>query len=281
MTNPAWVVLFTKIAGLVTDAVVLRRIRPGCRANSAFRRSSARRSPPSASRRVIACESTGRPASSRFSRDRLDTIRPISRRISCVTRADLGATLELGGGTRAAPAPGEDGMHAVSRIVLREQVKELLLAAHPRRRVPRRAIGSSKPGSPRSSAPVRHRSERRFEIWSCFVSSSRPRSGRPRARGLGGRALRSLPRASRRSRNWRPVRRRFAWWRCRAARGRARRDATVRSDAGDLHGLVEHDVRFHRVIVEAADNRICSTSGPAPRRGTHDHHRSQDRHRPP
>lgn len=28
------------------------------------------------------------------------------------------------------------------------------------------------------------------------------------------------------------------------------------ADEADLHGLVEHDVRFHRVIVEAAENRI-------------------------
>ena len=49
MTNPAWVVLFTKIAGLVTDAGGPRRTRPCSPASSASRRSSA---PPSATQRI-------------------------------------------------------------------------------------------------------------------------------------------------------------------------------------------------------------------------------------
>ena len=44
MTNPAWVVLFTKIAGLVTDTGGTTSTRPFWRANSGSRRSSAPRS---------------------------------------------------------------------------------------------------------------------------------------------------------------------------------------------------------------------------------------------
>ncbi len=146
-------------------------------------------------------------------------------------------------------------MSAVTRTVLREQVKELLLE--------RILAGEYRPGDRlvetriaqelgTSQAPVRE-ALRDLEVLR-FVESEPFRGSRVRA--VTEEELAEIY----------PVRAAVEELAAREAAARLGGDvglledelAAMRraADGADLHGLVEHDVRFHRVIVEAAENRI-------------------------
>ena len=146
-------------------------------------------------------------------------------------------------------------MSAVTRTVLREQVKELLLE--------RILAGEYRPGDRlvetriaqelgTSQAPVRE-ALRDLEVLR-FVESEPFRGSRVRA--VTEEELAEIY----------PVRAAVEELAAREAAARLGGDvglledelAAMRraADEADLHGLVEHDVRFHRVIVEAAENRI-------------------------
>ena len=146
-------------------------------------------------------------------------------------------------------------MSAISRTVLREQVKDILLQ--------RIVSGELKPGErlvetriARSSARARRPSARRCAISSCCGSSSPSRSAAPACASSATRADRGVPGAGRAGGARRkgggeaPRRRR------RRARARGRGDARPRRKRGDINALVEHDFAFHRLIVEAADKEI-------------------------
>lgn len=146
-------------------------------------------------------------------------------------------------------------MSAVTRTVLREKVKELLLE--------RILAGEYRPGDRlvetriarelgTSQAPVRE-ALRDLEVLR-FVESEPFRGSRVRA--VSEQELAEIY----------PVRAAVEELAAREAAARLGGDvglleeelAAMRraADEADLHGLVEHDVRFHRVIVEAAENRI-------------------------
>ena len=98
MTNPAWVVLFTKIAALVTNAGGITA-HPAVlsAASSASRRWSALRTPPSASRTATAFASTAARASSRSSsgpriRERVETMVGVAQRLSPLQQTAATAT---------------------------------------------------------------------------------------------------------------------------------------------------------------------------------------------
>ena len=166
-------------------------------------------------------------------------------------------TLELGGGTREAPAGDAGSMSAVTRTVLREQVKEHLLE--------RILAGEFRPGDRlvetriaqelgTSQAPVRE-ALRDLEVLR-FVESEPFRGARVRA--ITAAELAEIY----------PVRAAVEELAARAAATRLDGDVDelaaelsamrAAADDGDLHALVEHDVRFHRLIVEASGNSILN-----------------------
>ena len=121
-----------------------------------------------------------------------------------------------------------------------------------------RASASSRRGSRLSSGRARRRCARRCGTSrSCgFVESEPFRGSRVREISEDG-AHRDLPGASRDrggrgARGGDPARRR----RVDALEARARRDARGRRHEDDLHAQVEHDVAFHRLIVDASGNAI-------------------------
>ncbi|MFN8187539.1 MAG: GntR family transcriptional regulator [Gaiellales bacterium] len=145
-------------------------------------------------------------------------------------------------------------MATLNRTVLREQVKEILLE--------RILVGEYLPGERlvetriaqelgTSQAPVR---EALRELEQLRLVQSAPYRG-ARVRGVTASELAEIY----------PVRAAIEEVAAREAAVRldgrtapleAELDAMRRAaDAGDLHGMVEHDVRFHRLIVEASGNR--------------------------
>ena len=216
--------------------------------------------------------------------------------------------MKPGGGTREAPArarakqrgrtsdaaasrrdPIASARPPVTRTVLREQVKELVLA--------RILAGVYRPGDRlvetriaqelgTSQAPVRE-ALRDLELLR-FVESEPFRGARVRA--VSSEELAEIY----------PVRAALEEVAARAAatrlggriRGLEDELAAMRAaaDDGDLHRFVEHDVRFHRLIVEASGNRIlldvwaslgleARTAVTALMAGI-DHHELADKHEP-
>ena len=149
MTNPAWVVLFTKIAGLVTDAGGVASHPAVVSASSASRRSSARRLRRSGSRRATGVRVNGATGVVEILRAR----RAVARAPARPPRAGEGAA------ARADPAAATTGP----------------------------ASGSSRRGSRRSSGRARRRCARRCGTSSCCASSSRSRfAARGCGRSRGG-----------------------------------------------------------------------------------------------
>ena len=245
MTNPAWVVLFTKIAGLVTDAggvaahpaVVSREFGIPAVVGTSNATAADQDRRPRARERLDRREIVGR--SSRERRERRERRR--HPRPSCASRSRSSCS---SGSSPATTAPGE-------RLVETRIAQEL---------------GTSQ-------APVREALRDLEQLR--FVESEPFRGARVREVSRG-RARGDLP-GARRARGGRgpgggrPARRR------RTARSRrsSPRCAVPRT-TGDLHALVEHDVRFHRLIVEASGNpTLLEVWTSLARRGPHDHHRSR------
>ncbi len=158
MTNPAWVVLFTKIAGLVTDAGGV------------------------VSHPAVVAREFGIPAvvGTSDATARIKTGDRVRVNGADRRRGDPGVT---GGGPDAAHRPARAGQGRPAR-------------AHPRRRPTRRATGSSRRGSRRSSGRARRPCGRRCASSSSCASSSRsPSSARGCGRCSRGGARRDLSRA--------------------------------------------------------------------------------------
>ena len=147
-------------------------------------------------------------------------------------------------------------MSTISRTVLREQVKDILLQ--------RIVSGELKPGErlvetriatgARDEPGARARGAARPRAAAARRVGAVPRRARPRLRR--GRADRGLPRPRRRSRSSRRRwRRSSSTATSRRSRSSSRRCARRRA-RGDMNGLVEHDIAFHRLIVEAAGNAV-------------------------
>ena len=146
-------------------------------------------------------------------------------------------------------------MSAISRTVLREQVKDVLLQ--------RIVSGELKPGERlvetriaselgTSQAPVR---EALRDLELLRMVESEPFRG-ARVRAFGDDELSRSTRCAPRSRSSRRRRRRSgstATWPCWSARSRR---CGRRRRRGDLSALVQHDIAFHRLMVEAAGNPV-------------------------